>query len=133
MAREEDGDGRIVHEVEYDGYSGRRWWHMLDDERWRAVPEQAGAGAGGTATDGDGDAAMDRADGEQGAHLDRLWCMEDPSPDDAGQTTVRRSSRSRAGRDEGGSRWTLRRSAGGCTERLGAEQQGPARDHVEDG
>ncbi|EOD35498.1 hypothetical protein EMIHUDRAFT_201624 [Emiliania huxleyi CCMP1516] len=41
MAREEDGDGRIVHEVEYDGYSGRRWWHMLDDERWRAVPEQA--------------------------------------------------------------------------------------------
>ena len=47
MAREEDGDGRIVHEVEYDGYSDRRWWHMLDDERWRAVPEQAGAGAGG--------------------------------------------------------------------------------------
>ena len=41
MAREEDSDGRIVHEVEYDGYSGRRWWHMLDDERWRAVPEQA--------------------------------------------------------------------------------------------
>ena len=39
---------------------------MLDDERWRAVPEQAGAGAGGTAADGDGDAAMDRADGEQG-------------------------------------------------------------------
>ncbi|EOD29334.1 hypothetical protein EMIHUDRAFT_203954 [Emiliania huxleyi CCMP1516] len=26
-------DGRIVHEVEYDGYSGRRWWHILDDER----------------------------------------------------------------------------------------------------
>ena len=24
MAREEDGDGRIVHKVEYDGYSGRR-------------------------------------------------------------------------------------------------------------
>ena len=67
MAREEDGDGRIVHEVEYDGYSDRRWWHMLDDERWRAVPEQAGAGAGGAAADGDGDAAMDRADGEQGA------------------------------------------------------------------
>ena len=60
MAREEDGDGRIVHEVEYDGYSDRRWWHMLDDERWRAVPEQAGAGAGGAAADGDGDAAMDR-------------------------------------------------------------------------
>ena len=39
--------------------------------------------------------------------------MEDPSPDDAGQTTVRRSSR--AGRDEGGSR-TLLRSAGGCTK-----------------
>ena len=54
MAREEDGDGRIVHEVEYDGYSDRRWWHMLDDERWRAVPEQAGAGAGGAAPDGDG-------------------------------------------------------------------------------
>ena len=67
MAREEDGDGRIVHQVEYDGYSGRRWWHMLDDERWRAVPEQAGAGAGGAAADGDGDAAMDRADGEHGA------------------------------------------------------------------
>ena len=67
MAREEDRDGRIVHEVEYDGYSDRRWWHMLDDERWRAVPEQAGAGAGGAAADGDGDAAMDRADGEQGA------------------------------------------------------------------
>ena len=73
MAREEDGDGRIVHEVEYDGFSDRRWWHMLDDERWRAVPEQAGAGAGGAAADGDGDAAMDRADGEQGAHRDRLW------------------------------------------------------------
>ena len=58
MAREEDGDGRIVHEVEYDGYSCRRWWHMLDDERWRAVPEQAGAGAGGAAADGAGDAAM---------------------------------------------------------------------------
>ena len=43
--------------------------------------------------------------------------MEDPSPDDAGQKTVRRSRR--AGRDEGGSR-TLRRSAGGCTKRLGA-------------
>ena len=43
--------------------------------------------------------------------------MEDPSPDDAGQTTVRRSRR--AGRDEGGSRM-LRRSAGGCTKRLGA-------------
>jgi len=41
----------------------------------------------------------------------------DPSPDDAGQKTVRRSRR--AGRDEGGSR-TLRRSAGGCTNRLGA-------------
>ena len=34
--------------------------------------------------------------------------MEDPSPDDAGQTTGKRSRR--AGRDEGGSR-TLRRSA----------------------
>ena len=43
--------------------------------------------------------------------------VEDPSPDDAGQKTVRRSRR--AGRDEGGSR-TLRRSAGGCTKRLGA-------------
>ena len=38
--------------------------------------------------------------------------MED-QPDDAGQTTGRRSRR--AGRDEGGSR-TLRRSAGGCTK-----------------
>ena len=38
---------------------------MLDDERWRAVTEQAGAGAGGAAADGDGDAAMDRVDGEQ--------------------------------------------------------------------
>ena len=43
--------------------------------------------------------------------------LRDPSPDDAGQTTGRRSRR--AGRDEGGSR-TLRRSAGGCTKRLGA-------------
>merc|ERR1712078_505938 len=43
--------------------------------------------------------------------------MEDPSPDDAEQTTGRRSRR--AGRDEGGSR-TLRRSVGGCTTRLGA-------------
>ena len=65
MGREEDGDGRIVHQVEYDGYSDRRWWHMLDDERWRAVPEQAGTGAGGAAADVDGDAAMDRADGER--------------------------------------------------------------------
>ena len=67
MAREEDGDGRIAHQVEYDGYPDRRWWHMLDDERWRAVAEQAGTGAGGAAADGDGDAAMDRADGERGA------------------------------------------------------------------
>ena len=43
--------------------------------------------------------------------------MENPSPDDAGQTTGRRSRR--AGRDEGGSRM-LRRSSGGCTTRLGA-------------
>merc|ERR1712078_949039 len=43
--------------------------------------------------------------------------MEDPSPDDAEQTTGRRSRR--AGRDEGGSRMLLR-SAGGCTTRLGA-------------
>ena len=64
MGREEDGDGRIVHQVEYDGYPDRRWWHMLDDERWRAAPEQAGTGAGGAAADVDGDAAMDRADGE---------------------------------------------------------------------
>ena len=55
MAREEDGDGRIAHQVEYDGYPDRRWWHMLDDERWRAVAEQAGTGAGGAAADGDGD------------------------------------------------------------------------------
>ena len=60
--------------------------------------------------------------------------MEDPSPDDAEQTTVRRSRR--AGRDEGGSR-TLRRSAGGCTKRLGAagtrgrEARGTM-SHVED-
>ena len=64
MGREEDGDGRIAHQVEYDGYPDRRWWHMLDDERWRAVPEQAGTGAGGADADVDGDAAMDRADGE---------------------------------------------------------------------
>ena len=68
--REEDGDGRFVHEIEYDGFSDRWWWHMLDDERWRAVPEQAGAGAGGAAADGDGDAAMDRADGERGARAE---------------------------------------------------------------
>ncbi|EOD31504.1 hypothetical protein EMIHUDRAFT_112832 [Emiliania huxleyi CCMP1516] len=67
MAREEDGDGRIAHQIEYDGYPDRRWWHMLDDERWRAVAEQAGTGVGGAAADGDGDAAMDRADGERGA------------------------------------------------------------------
>merc|ERR1712086_943085 len=35
MGREEDVDGRIAHQVEYDGYPDRRWWHMLD-ERWRA-------------------------------------------------------------------------------------------------
>ena len=62
------------------------------------------------------------------AHIPTCWeearggrrpqpTMEDQSPDDAGQTTVRRSKR--AGREEGGSR-TLRRSAGGCTKRLGA-------------
>ncbi|EOD27403.1 hypothetical protein EMIHUDRAFT_235880 [Emiliania huxleyi CCMP1516] len=37
MAREEDGDGRIAHQVEYDGYPDRRWWHMLDDERLDAA------------------------------------------------------------------------------------------------
>ncbi|EOD34121.1 hypothetical protein EMIHUDRAFT_363568, partial [Emiliania huxleyi CCMP1516] len=31
--REEDVDGRPVHEVEYDGYQGEQYWHMLDDER----------------------------------------------------------------------------------------------------
>ena len=33
--REEDVDGRLVHEVEYDGYQGEQYWHMLDDEQWR--------------------------------------------------------------------------------------------------
>ena len=28
--REEDVDGRLVHEVEYDGYQGEQYWHMLD-------------------------------------------------------------------------------------------------------
>ena len=64
---------------------------------------------------------------EEGGDLNRLW--EDPSPDDAEQTTVRRSRR--AGRDEGGSR-TLRRSAGGCTnEEIRSSRD--LRDHVEDG
>ena len=53
---------------------------------------------------------------KEGGDLNRL-CGGPAARDDAGQTTVRRSSR--AGRDEGGSR-TLRRSAGGCTKRLGA-------------
>ena len=56
--------------------------------------------------------------------------MEDPSPDDAGQTTVRRSSR--AGRDEGGSR-TLWKSAGGCTKFEEIRSSRDPRDHVEDG
>ena len=42
--REEDVDGRLVHEVEYDGYQGEQYWHMLDDEQWRratAMPTPA--------------------------------------------------------------------------------------------
>ena len=42
--REEDVDGRLVHEVEYDGHQGEQYWHMLDDEQWRratAMPTPA--------------------------------------------------------------------------------------------
>ena len=59
--------------------------------------------------------------------------MEGQSPDDAEDGEAEQTRRARA--DEGGSR-TLRRSAGGCTKRLGEEQQrsrDPSRDHVEDG
>ena len=31
--REENVDGRLVHEVEYDGCQGEQYWHMLDDEQ----------------------------------------------------------------------------------------------------
>ena len=46
MAREEDVDGRIVHQVEYDGYSDRRWWHMLDEKRKKENRQPKG-GMGG--------------------------------------------------------------------------------------
>ena len=43
--RQVDTDGRIVHQVKYDGFTGR-WWHVLDEEQWR----RKGTAAARTAT-----------------------------------------------------------------------------------
>ena len=48
--REEDVDGRLVHEVEYDGYQGEQYWHMLDDEQWRLATATADAGTNAAAS-----------------------------------------------------------------------------------
>ena len=37
MERTEDTDGRLVHRVQYTNFEGDRYWHVLDDERWRRV------------------------------------------------------------------------------------------------
>ena len=54
--REEDVDGRLVHEVEYDGYQGEQYWHMLDDEQWRratAMPTPANGTTAAASTEGE--------------------------------------------------------------------------------
>jgi len=48
--REEDVDGRLVHEVEYDGYQGEQYWHMLDDEQWRLATATPAAGTNAAAS-----------------------------------------------------------------------------------
>ena len=58
--REEDVDGRLVHEVEYDGYQGEQYWHMLDDEQWRratAMPRERRRGGRGRRGDASGRAS----------------------------------------------------------------------------
>ena len=55
--------------------------------------------------------------------------MEDPSPDDAGRTTGRRSSR--AGRDEGGSKQDVAEISRRMYEEIRSSRD--PRDHVEDG
>ena len=39
MERTEDTDGRLVHRVQYTNFEGDRYWHVLDDERWRRVAD----------------------------------------------------------------------------------------------
>ena len=102
----------------YKAYKKRRKKRRgaSDDEAEASADE--GRADPGTA---ESDQTASAAEGTLGRGTRRAATSTDygghPSPDDAEQTTVRRSSR--AGRNEGGSR-TLRRSAGGCTKRLGA-------------
>ena len=69
-----------------------------------------------------------RHDHEEGAATSTDATMEDPSPDDAGQTMWRRSRR--AGRDEGGSRDFAEISRRMYEEIRSSRDP---RDHVEDG
>ncbi|EOD21599.1 hypothetical protein EMIHUDRAFT_117062 [Emiliania huxleyi CCMP1516] len=62
MGRQQDVDGRLVHEVEYDGYPGEQYWHVLDDEEWRVVTAPA-SDAADAAADAAGNAAP--ANGEE--------------------------------------------------------------------
>ncbi|EOD39292.1 hypothetical protein EMIHUDRAFT_251446 [Emiliania huxleyi CCMP1516] len=62
MGRQQDVDGRLVHEVEYDGYPGEQYWHVLDNEEWRVVTAPA-SDAADAAADAAGNAAP--ANGEE--------------------------------------------------------------------
>ena len=48
MGREEDGDGRIAHQVEYDGYPDAEPLLSLEEETWRQVTLGAGSAAPNT-------------------------------------------------------------------------------------
>ena len=67
--REEDVDGRLVHEVEYDGCQGEQYWHMLDDEQWRratAMPTPADGTNAAASTEGE-ESGGEESGGEEDA------------------------------------------------------------------
>jgi hypothetical protein len=73
--REEDVDGRLVHEVEYDGYQGEQYWHMLDDEQWRratAMPTPADGTNVAASTEGEESGGEESGGEESGGEEDAV-------------------------------------------------------------
>ena len=73
--REEDVDGRLVHEVEYDGYQGEQYWHMLDDEQWRratAMPTPANGMNAAASTEGEESGGEEGGGEESGGEEDAV-------------------------------------------------------------
>jgi len=88
-----------------------------------SADESGRPGDGGVAADGIDRRGNVGKRNEEGGDLNRLWRTSRQTTQGRRRGRVAPGADRRAGRDEGGSR-TLRRSAGGCTKRLGA-QQGP--------